>query len=209
MDKKRCSHFQKRELNIVHTAEQLLLEHGDTALTLDMIANELDIAKGTLYKHFKSKDELYMMMLLQNERHFYTLLKQKQHQSFEECLKYFVRYHLDHAIRTITFHYLEEKLANTATHLQSYFAELYQVRRQSLKMLIPMIEQHLYSMKSSMSVRDYLSALWALTYGAAMLLNSSFYQRYLGSRETLKDFYVEQAIALTLREKTQSDGKMH
>ena len=44
-----------------------------------------------------------------------------------------------------------------------------------------------------------LAGIWALTYGAAVLLNSSFYQRYLGSRDSLKVAYIEQALALPLQ----------
>jgi hypothetical protein len=34
----------------------------------DVLAAELDLAKGTLYKHFQSKDELYMLLIIRNER---------------------------------------------------------------------------------------------------------------------------------------------
>jgi hypothetical protein len=47
-----------------------------------------------------------------------------------------------------------------------------------------------------MSIRDYLSYIWSLTYGAALLLNSSYYQRSIGSREKLINLYVNQALSL-------------
>ena len=50
--------------------------------------------------------------------------------------------------------------------------------------------------KSTLPVRDYLASIWGLTHGAAAILNSSFYQRYLGSRDTLRVAYIDQALAI-------------
>ena len=55
--------FKAREENILAMAEQLLLESGDGDITLDSLADQLDLAKGTLYKHFSSKDELYLRII--------------------------------------------------------------------------------------------------------------------------------------------------
>ncbi|HCL60690.1 MAG TPA: TetR family transcriptional regulator, partial [Acinetobacter sp.] len=74
--------------------------------------------------------------------------------------------------------------------------ELYQVRKQRLRLIIRMTESYLDSINSSMSVRDYLASIWSLTHGAAAILNSSFYQRYLGSRDTLRVALIDQALAL-------------
>ena len=76
------------------------------------------------------------------------------------------------------------------------FSELYQVRKSRLRIIIRMTEQYLKSIHSQMEVRDYLASIWALTHGAAAILNSSFYQRYLGSRDTLRVAYIDQALAM-------------
>ncbi len=59
-----------------------------------------------------------------------------------------------------------------------------------------MTESYLLDINSTMTTRDYLASIWSLTYGAAVILNSSFYQRYLGSRDTLRVAYIEQALAM-------------
>ena len=51
----RQAQFRAREALIFQVAEQLLLENGEAGMTLDALAAELDLAKGTLYKHFQSK----------------------------------------------------------------------------------------------------------------------------------------------------------
>ncbi|MEB3766649.1 TetR/AcrR family transcriptional regulator [Acinetobacter sp. MD2] len=197
----RQTQFKEREQLIFQVAEQLLLENGDAGMTLDALAAELDLAKGTLYKHFQSKDELYMLLIIRNERMLLAMAKD-QHKKFNEVVAFFMLHHLHHPERTVLFHSLEEKLSMTGVGIQRLFTELYQIRRQRLRMIIQMAEEYLTHIQSSMSVRDYLAGIWSLTQGAAMMLNSSFYQRYLGSRDGLRIAYIEQALSLPLRVKT-------
>lgn len=63
-----------------------------------------------------------------------------------------------------------------------------------------MTEHYLQKVGSQMSGRDYLAAIWALTHGTAAILNSSFYQRYLGSRDGLRVVTIEQALQLPMQQ---------
>lgn len=191
----RQTQFREREQLIFQVAERLLLENGDTGMTLDALAAELDLAKGTLYKHFQSKDELYMLLIIRNENMLLEMMKQR-HQNFNEMLTFFMLHHLHHPERTVLFHTLEERLSMSGVGLQRLFTNLYQIRRQRLRILIQMVEEYLLQIQSTMSVRDYLAGIWSLTQGAAMMLNSSFYQRYLGSRDSLRMTYIQQALAM-------------
>ena len=74
--------------------------------------------------------------------------------------------------------------------------QLVDVRKQRLRLIIRMTERYLELIQSAMPVRDYLASIWSLTHGAAAILNSSFYQRYLGSRDTLRVAYIDQALAM-------------
>ncbi|MGB5877196.1 MAG: TetR/AcrR family transcriptional regulator, partial [Psychrobacter nivimaris] len=65
--------FKAREENILAMAEQLLLESGDGDITLDSLADQLDLAKGTLYKHFSSKDELYLRIIIRYEEQLFEI----------------------------------------------------------------------------------------------------------------------------------------
>ena len=191
----RQAQFRAREALIFQVAEQLLLENGESGMTLDALAAELDLAKGTLYKHFQSKDELYMLLIIRNERMLLEMIKDTEKQ-FPEHLAFFMLHHLHHPERIVLFHQIEERLATTGAGIQLLFSELYQIRKQRLRLIIRMTESYLASIDSAMSVRDYLGSIWALTHGAAAILNSSFYQRYLGSRDTLRIAYIDQALAL-------------
>ncbi len=191
----RQAQFRAREALIFQIAEQLLLENGEAGMTLDALAAELDLAKGTLYKHFQSKDELYMLLIIRNERMLLEMVQDTE-KAFPEHLVFFMLHHLHHPERTALFHQIEERLSTTGQGIQQLFGELYKVRRQRLRIIIRMTESYLADIQSSMSTRDYLAAIWSLTYGAAAILNSSFYQRYLGSRDTLRVAYIDQALAM-------------
>ena len=188
----RQAQFRAREALIFQIAEQLLLENGEAGMTLDALAAELDLAKGTLYKHFQSKDELYMLLIIRNERMLLEMIQDTE-KAFPEHLAFFMLHHLHHPA---LFHQIEERLSTTGQGIQLLFSELYKVRRQRLRIIIRMTESYLLDIHSTMTTRDYLASIWSLTYGAAVILNSSFYQRYLGSRDTLRVAYIEQALGL-------------
>ena len=188
----RQAQFRAREALIFQIAEQLLLENGEAGMTLDALAAELDLAKGTLYKHFQSKDELYMLLIIRNERMLLEMIQDTE-KAFPEHLAFFM---LHHPERTALFHQIEERLSTTGQGIQLLFSELYKVRRQRLRIIIRMTESYLLDINSTMTTRDYLASIWSLTYGAAVILNSSFYQRYLGSRDSLRVAYIDQALGL-------------
>jgi AcrR family transcriptional regulator len=63
----RAAAFKAREQAILDATEHLLLDSGDEAITIEMIAERVGIAKGTIYKHFQSKDELILHVLIAYE----------------------------------------------------------------------------------------------------------------------------------------------
>lgn len=191
----RQAQFKAREQLIFSTAEQLLLEYGENGMTLDALAAELDLAKGTLYKHFQSKDELYLLLIIRNEQMLLDMIKDSE-KEFPEHLAFFMLHHLHHPERTVIYHQIEERLSMTGHGLQTLFNELYRIRKKRLHIIIRLTEHYLKFIQSPMPVRDYLASIWSMTQGAAAILNSSFYQRYLGSRDTLRISYIEQALAL-------------
>ena len=191
----RQAQFRAREALIFQVAEQLLLENGEAGMTLDALAAELDLAKGTLYKHFQSKDELYMLLIIRNERMLLEMIQDTEKQ-FPEHLVFFMLHHLHHPERTVLFHQIEERLSTTGQGINHLFNELYQVRKSRLRVIIRMTETYLLEIGSGMSSRDYLASIWSITHGGAAILNSSFYQRYLGSRDTLRVALIDQALML-------------
>ena len=186
--------FKVREENILAMAEQLLLESGDGDITLDSLADQLDLAKGTLYKHFSSKDELYLRIIIRYEEQLFEINR------VDDCasagVARMILQQLLNPQKAMLLNQIEERLAASVTGLNRLFGELYDIRRQRMKRLIDIVSAYLKDEHSGMSTRDYLSTIWAMGQGGAGLLNSSFYQRYLGRRDTLRYALVQQMLDL-------------
>jgi AcrR family transcriptional regulator len=65
---RKAREFARREQAILAAATKLFLEDDWQAVTIDRIADAAEIGKGTVYKHFKSKDEVYARLVLRNFR---------------------------------------------------------------------------------------------------------------------------------------------
>jgi len=55
---------QQRQQDIIDAAERIFFSKGIQQATMDDVANEAELSKGTLYLYFKSKDELYLAITL-------------------------------------------------------------------------------------------------------------------------------------------------
>ena len=188
----RQENFRRRKEKILAMAEVLLLEnHND--ITLSELAAELDIAKGTIYKYFKSKNQLYLELIILNEQRLLDISKQYHH-NFQTYVSQYMLYNMLNSDRTILLHSIEERLTNNERKLNELFEQLYDIREQRILEIKDITQAYLESFNSAMSIRDYLSYIWTVTYGASLLLNSTHYQKAIGSRERLIKLYINQAL---------------
>ena len=188
----RQENFRRRKEKILAMAEVLLLEnHND--ITLSELAAELDIAKGTIYKYFKSKNQLYLELIILNEQRLLDISKQ-YHYNFQTYVSQYMLYNMLNSNRTILLHSIEERLTNNERKLNELFEQLYDIREQRILEIKDITQAYLESFNSAMSIRDYLSYIWTVTYGASLLLNSTHYQKAIGSRERLIKLYINQAL---------------
>ena len=151
--------FEIRESKILQTAEQLILESGEGDLTLDSLAQHLDLAKGTLYKHFASKDELLLRILIHHERKLFMMNKTADGAGAGVARMVLQQLRLPQ--RAMLFNHIEEQLASTSSGLNKIFAELYQIRRERMKCMLDIAETYLNEQQSAMTVRDYMASIWS------------------------------------------------
>ncbi len=78
MSSVRQQNFLLRKEKILTMAEALLLDNNQD-ITLAELAAELDIAKGTIYKHFKSKNQLYLELIILNEKRLLEISQAYHH----------------------------------------------------------------------------------------------------------------------------------
>lgn len=195
MNTTRQQNFLLRKEKILAMAETLLLDNNQD-ITLSELASELDIAKGTIYKHFKSKNQLYLELIILNERQLLEISKNYKH-NIQIYISQYMLFHMLNSNRTILLHGIEERLTNNETKLKELFQELYQVREQRIIEIKDVTYKYLKSAQNTMSIRDYLSYIWTVTYGACLLLNSTNYQKSIGSRERLIQLCINQTLLNT------------
>lgn len=184
--------FIKRKENILEMVEILLLEKNQD-ITLDELAKKLDIAKGTIYRYFKSKNQLYLELIILNEKRVFKLAKKYNKNVIKNVSEYML-YNMLNSNRTILLHVIEENITSSERKLNELFKELYIIREQRILEIKEIFSVHLKQSNSDMSIRDYLSYIWSITYGGCLLLNSTYYQKSVGSRSRLIELYINQAL---------------
>lgn len=55
---------EQRRMEIIHAAEKVFFSKGFESAKMDDVATEAELSKGTLYLYFKSKEEVYMAIVL-------------------------------------------------------------------------------------------------------------------------------------------------
>ncbi|WP_141732596.1 TetR/AcrR family transcriptional regulator [Oligoflexus tunisiensis] len=56
--------FQRREQEIITVAKNLFMTHGPDRVSVDLIVQQVGIAKGTVYRHFQSKDDIFAVICI-------------------------------------------------------------------------------------------------------------------------------------------------
>lgn len=70
--------------DLFQAARQLLLEHGYEGFTFSLLAEQLGISRGAIYKYYENKEELITDFMLFEMNHFLTELKEiESHKGFE------------------------------------------------------------------------------------------------------------------------------
>jgi len=68
---------EKKYNNLLQKAEELFWKYGYTSVSVDQIAREAGISKMTIYKHFHSKEELFVEVLLRNTEYHTKIIMDK------------------------------------------------------------------------------------------------------------------------------------
>ncbi len=81
--------LETRKNLILNTAKELFAEKGFSNVTLNDIATVIEFSKGTIYTHFKSKEEIYALILLNHLNVLLTNLKEaaKTYKNTASCIR--------------------------------------------------------------------------------------------------------------------------
>lgn len=66
--------FKRREEDIIQAAFDLFAEHGIESVTIEMISEKAEVGKGTIYKHFTSKNDIFAVLIIRQGHELIELL---------------------------------------------------------------------------------------------------------------------------------------
>lgn len=177
---------------ILEAAEQILLSNCRDVI-IDDLAKEVDMAKGTIYKYFKNKNQIYLELLIQNEKKLLEI-SINYGDDIKVFLSNFMLYHLNNSNRTIKFHEIEEQVTSQERKFKSLFDELYAIREKRIIEMKDITSKHLQMVGSFFSVSEFFSYVWGITYGLALFLSSNFYKQSVQERERLINFHIARIV---------------
>ncbi|PWR72109.1 TetR/AcrR family transcriptional regulator [Methanospirillum lacunae] len=71
---------EERRMQIISAAEHLFFEYGYDQVSMEQIANEAELSKGTIFFYFKNKEALYFTIVLQGIKLFHQKISDAVHE---------------------------------------------------------------------------------------------------------------------------------
>ena len=84
-----------RRHQIVQTARKIVATHGMSSLTIHELAREVGVSEGAIYRHFKSKDEILMVLIQEIERNLLDIIAEsaRPHEGAMDQLRHLFQRH--------------------------------------------------------------------------------------------------------------------
>ncbi|MDX9869852.1 MAG: TetR/AcrR family transcriptional regulator [Candidatus Cloacimonadales bacterium] len=96
----------KREL-ILNTAEMLFEKYGYNKTSMEDIASEAFIGKGTIYYYFKTKEDIFLELAKHYHKKIFSQLniELEKCKTFDEKFKLMIKLPISHAVKTYPVYY--------------------------------------------------------------------------------------------------------
>lgn len=196
-ESRKVREFRRREQEILDTALSLFLQHGEDSVTVEMIADEVGIGKGTIYKHFKSKAEIFLRLMLDYEQDLAELLHSEIIERDKAALpKEYFAFRMSDPDRYRLFDRLEEKLVKS-NQLPGMVDKLHQIRASNFNHLTGVIQQRIDEGKlEDVPAYYHYCAAWALVHGAMAMYHSPFWQDVIEDKEGYMQFLMDVGVRM-------------
>jgi len=191
--------FRRREADILLKAQELFIAHGEDKVTVEMIADGVGIGKGTIYKHFESKDEIYLRLMIRYEEELSDVFRKLDGGVGEDrarLAKEYFNFRLADPERYALFDRLEHKLTNT-TSCPDLVEKLHETRGSNMEILTTIVDSRIAEGKlQDVPAYFHVFAAWALAHGAVALHHSKFYSEMIENKEEFFDFLAEIGVRM-------------
>lgn len=194
---RRVKEFRQREARILDAALNLFLEQGEDQVTVEMIAERVGIGKGTIYKHFVSKAEIYLRLILNYEQEMADLFQSPQISADREALsRAYYEFRMQQPSKYLLLNRLEEKLVK-ANAIPEMMEELHRSRARNLESLSGLIRARIdEGFLEDVPPYFHYCAAWALVHGAAVLSQSEFFQDIIQDKDEFFRFMMEIGVRM-------------
>lgn len=190
--------FRQREEEVLQAAQELFLELGEDRVTVEMIAERVGIGKGTIYKHFETKDEIYLLLMIRYEEELSQMFRRIESSpgEREQLAKEFFLFRIKDPKRYMLFDRLEQKLV-AARAVPELLERLHRTRASNAAVLTKIIQGRIdEGVLEDVPPYFHVCAAWALAHGAVALMQSEFYNQVIEDKDGFLDFLLNVGIRM-------------
>ncbi len=192
--------FLKREQHIIDTALRLLIKQGIDQVTVSAISKEAGIGKGTVYKHFQSKAEIMMRIMLDYEQNIGANLQAgivaTERGDPGAAAKAYFSSRLSNPALDRLVQQLEARLENSP-EVSAQMAEVHAVRRSTARALNQMVAKLIKrGLLEDVPPHYHYLACWALAQGAVEVCFNKGFADQFDDKTDLLDFIAHIGITM-------------
>ncbi len=201
--------FIAREHAIVEAALELLIKNGIDNVTVSDIASAAGVGKGTVYKHFLTKTEILIAIILSYESNISDHLKigieaTKQGDPGAAAREYF-KARLENPALDRLVQQLEMRIANDPS-VAAGMEDLYAIRRTNFNALHQMIQDLIdRGLLEDVPPHFHYMACWALAQGAVEAHFNPGFQEVIDDHRALLDFISKIGVTMGNRGQLRRD----
>ncbi|MBP7282719.1 MAG: TetR/AcrR family transcriptional regulator [Leptospiraceae bacterium] len=180
--------FIKRGEEILETAKSLFKKQNPSLVSMDMIAQEVGIGRGTLYLHYKGKDELMLRIVLNRHKELLAdLEKIDLTLSGEDLARKTVRVYLEHNINSPQDYLMQKKCEENIIPENVGQTILREVEEEKQKRMAIM-EKIFFRLKEEGKIRDIpptllAGATWGMLKGALDVIVNGYFKEEIKDEE--------------------------
>lgn len=202
----KAQEFRRREEEILQKAQELFIEHGEDKVTVEMIADGVGIGKGTIYKHFETKDEIYLRLMLRYEDQLgevFDQLEEGDGKDRTRLAKEYFGFRMKNPEKYALFDRLEHKLTSNNS-CPELVEKLHETRASNLDRLEKIIRARIAEGKlQDVPPKYHILAAWALVHGAVALYHSKFYSEFIDDQDDFFNFLIDIGVRMGNRRPNQ------
>lgn len=184
---RRLREFQRREEEILAAAYHLLTRLEPGQMTMEMIAEKAEIGRGTTYKHFKSKDEIFARLLLTRRELFLRQLRAIT--PVKDGMQRLIRVYMDYCLEDPTAYRIHkgcENQMNRQNLSAVVITSLQEQQEEKLRLVKDILQRSLGDHVSDSHSLYFICAGWGMLRGA---IDAMMEDRFEGAQLDKEEYY--------------------